>query len=399
MYKKILYTPIVSLIFLSLGNAFLMTFITVKLEDIATPESIIGYIHAAFYAGLLLGALKSEAWINRVGHIRSYAAFCSLIISTILLQSLFFNAYSWILIRFFAGFATAALYVIIESWLLSQSTKKNKGHILAIYMVCLYSSQAASQFLLKIVDLKTMQAFTLGAILSSLSIIPSSLTYLKEPELQCEHSISILKYFQVSPLGFVGCVISGVIISCIHSFLPKYAVDNQLSVSLLLGITIFGGFCLQWPIGKLSDLFDRTKSITIIAGIILLPTVVILLAPAKHIVYFFAFILGGLCFAIYPISIALVCDYLKSNNIIKVTGTLLFFYGIGAVFSPPLIAFFIEHTSSEAIFYYLAINSIILLATGIYAILKAKPVDAEEQVEFVAMPRITPIAHKLDPRT
>jgi MFS family permease len=338
-----------------------MTFITVRLNTINIPESVIGYIHSAFYGGMLIGAIKSEELINRVGHIRAFASFSSVITITIILQAFYPNPNIWIIFRFFAGFSVAASYVIIESWLLAQSNKNTKGKILSLYMLCLYSSQTASQFFLDIIDIRTLEPFLLAAIISSLAIIPSSVTYMQAPIIETTHKISILKYFNTSPFGFMGCVISWLMLGSIYSFLPNYAQDNNLSVSAVLGITIAGGFCLQWPIGKMSDMFDRAKILTLISLIIILTCILILLVSPDHVwVYIFSFILGGLSFTIYPVSIAQVCDHLEHGNIVNITGALLFAYGVGAILGTPIVALLIENFSSSAIFYYISCISLFL---------------------------------------
>ena len=48
------------------------------------------------------------------------------------------------------GIATAGLYIVIESWILSTTTNKNRGSSLALYMVALYVAQAAGQWFLNI---------------------------------------------------------------------------------------------------------------------------------------------------------------------------------------------------------------------------------------------------------
>lgn len=398
MFKNIIYSLLLSLVFLVLSSSFFMTFVAVKLNSMNISENIMGYIHSAFYGGILIGAIKSEDAINRVGHIRAFTCFASLITVMVILQGYFHNPYSWIVFRFCSGFALAASYVIIESWLLAQSTPSTKGKILSLYMLFLYSSQATSQFLLDIVDIETSEPFLLAAILSSLSIIPSSLTYMKAPEIDSTVKISLIKYFKMSQFGFMGCVISGLILSAIYSFLPNYAQDNNLSVSTILGVTIAGGFCLQWPIGKLSDLFDRTKVLTVIALLAILISFLILLISNEILIYIISFLLGGLCFTIYPISIAQVCDSLGHGNIVNMTGALLCAYGMGAVLGPQILAPLIGVFGSSIIFIYIAFISFTFLALGIYTITKVKTIPNENQVEFVAMPRATPIANNLDPR-
>lgn len=360
--------------------------------------NIAGYIHSAFYAGMLIGAIKSEEVINRVGHIRAFAFFGSMTSVMIILQAMFEHDIIWIILRLISGIAVAGSYVIIESWLLAQSDDKTKGRILSIYMCSLYLSQSMSQFLLDLVDIKTIEPFLLATILSSLSIIPASLTYMKAPDIEIAEKISIFKYYKISPFGFIGCIVSGLILSAIYSFLPNYAQDNNFSVSMMLGIIIGGGFILQWPIGKLSDMFDRSIVLLAISFLTSVIAILFLLVSNHFLIYVTVFFLGGLCFTIYPVSIAHVCDHLKSGNIVNMTGALLCSYGIGAILGPLIVSNIISFSSSSAIFLYIASMGLVLAMFGLYEMRKEKPIPAEDQVDFVAMPRATPVANNLDPR-
>ena len=113
MLKSIIYSPLASLVLSVASGSFFLTFISVKINSIDGSEIALGLIHSAFYGGMLFGALRSEEIINRVGHIRAFASFSSLLTFTIIFQALYQSPNFWIFLRFFAGFSTAAIYVII----------------------------------------------------------------------------------------------------------------------------------------------------------------------------------------------------------------------------------------------------------------------------------------------
>jgi len=251
------------------------------------------------------------------------------------------------------------------------------------------------------VDVHTIQPFLLAALVSSVSVIPASLTYMKAPDITPLPKMAFTKYFKASPLGFIGCTASGLILSGIYSFLPEYALDNDLSVSTLLGTTIAGGFVLQWPIGKLSDVFDRAKIITLLSLMVVIASTIIIIMPLNSIfIYTASFFLGGLSFTLYPVCIAQVCDHLDDGNIVNITGVLLFTYGIGASVGPSILAFLIKSGSSIAVFYYIAFVSVFLFLFALYSLKTVKAVAPDDQVDFVAIPRVSHIAtSELDPRS
>ncbi|APS55722.1 hypothetical protein AVI51_16590 (plasmid) [Piscirickettsia salmonis] len=90
---KHLITPLLSLIILTLGSALLTTFLSLKLDSLNTSEFLIGGLTTAYYAGMVLGAFKLEGLILRVGHIRAYSAFASM-----LAVFLYYMAFMWMCI-------------------------------------------------------------------------------------------------------------------------------------------------------------------------------------------------------------------------------------------------------------------------------------------------------------
>jgi hypothetical protein len=98
------------------------------------------------------------------------------------------------------------------------------------------------------------------------------------------------------------------------------------------------------------------------------------------------------------VCIAQVCDHLENNNnIINVTGVLLFSYASGAVCGPPIVAACITLFSVNALFYYLTVVGFLLFICSAYYSKGTELVLLADQVEFVIMPRISPIANELNP--
>src|SRR5262247_1949732 len=78
-----------------LANGFFGTFISLRvaLEDFGTTMS--GLVLSSYFAGFTLAALWSERVIERVGHIRSYAAFAGLVAAATSAMALIDGSISW----------------------------------------------------------------------------------------------------------------------------------------------------------------------------------------------------------------------------------------------------------------------------------------------------------------
>src|SRR3546814_14761957 len=61
------------------GSGFLSTLIGLRLERAGSGTMAIGLVATAYFAGLVLGALRAGIVVRRVGHIRAFAAFVALL--------------------------------------------------------------------------------------------------------------------------------------------------------------------------------------------------------------------------------------------------------------------------------------------------------------------------------
>lgn len=393
--------PLSSVALMVFGSAFYTTFLSLFLDSEGYTRGQIGFIHSAFFFGMLLGAFQMEKLIKRVGHIQALAVFGSLATCSTLLQAMSQTLPSWIFLRFLFGLSLAALYIVIESWMLYFSSVKTRGVILSLYMICLYASQSASQQILSLVDIHSFTPFLVSALFTSLSVIPVGLSTNRITLPPSHEPIGFFHIVKLSPFGVTGCFISGLILSAMYSFYPIFAVSREIPSQDLMSITIAGGVILQWPIGKLSDYFERRKT--------LLATVVIALifsflgyiykdAPVASVLTF-SFLVGGFLFTLYPLSITQVCDHLDHSHITTATALLLISYGFGSVMGPVVSSAVVEAFGINAIFLYFTALLGILGVIGIYVTIQRPIIPLEEQTDFQPLPNVTPIACEMDPRS
>ena len=392
--------PLLSISILMLGGGFFTTFVSLRLNADGSDATIIGLVQAAYYAGFMLGALKIEKLIRRIRHIRAYAFFACLSTATVLFQGVYLNPAVWMLERFIGGLCVASLYVVIESWLLIIAPDGTKGKLLALYMVALYAAQALSQFFVDILDMKSLTPFLITGILGSLSMMPVTFTRTQVPDLPETDIKHFFHVFKRSPFGSLGCGIAGMILSAIYSFMPPYAIQTHVSVSLIMSLTIAGGFFLQWPIGYLSDIFDRRSILFLVSVATIIPCIgIAFFTKQALIVYAFSFLLGGLSFALYPLCITHVSDRFQLNDLTAITAVLLFAYSIGSVIGPLVAPFVIDAIVPQGLFIFIALMAAILSAMGCFSLVKFKPVPKKKQGDFVPMSGQSPLGSELNPRS
>ena len=361
--------PLICIFIFTLGSSYFTSFQSIQLAMDDASQLQIGILQSAFYIGIMLGALYMEPFIRKLGHIKSYALFCFLASSTFLFQGLFPSLALWIGMRFIFGLAISGIYVVIESWLLANSEHAIRGTILSIYMIVLYATQTASHELLNILELNSFAPYLTSTLVCFLSIVPLAFGTLSAPKIESRETPKKFKeIFNLSPLGFMSCLFSGLFLSVIFGFIPVFAYEYGYAVSTLMQITIGGGCLLQWPHTKLSDIYGRSTLIFAASIFTTLSSLAILLFPTHaFMVYPAAFILGGSSFSLYTLGILRVCDTLKAADMVQGNAILLFAYGIGSVLGPLAASFVMDWSTILNLFLYFTLCGAFLILIGIYS--------------------------------
>ncbi|AXH09836.1 major facilitator superfamily transporter [Malaciobacter halophilus] len=348
MKLRTIIFPISSLFFsigfLAIGYGMILTFVGVYLKELHVSNTVIGIINAAFFLGAVSSSIFSQKIISTVGHIRSFAAFASIMVVSFLLHSVFFNEVLWAVLRLISGFAFYALLIIIESWLNEKSSEEDRGKILAIYTIIFYLSTALGQLFLNIDEHFKQAIFTIGSVLVLFSVVTIALTKIKEPKLTAFEKYSVPKIFSIVPLATVSSFIGGFFVGGFFTMVPVYILMQNQSievVSYFMLVSLLGGLASQWPIGLLSDKYGRRKLIAFSAFFsFVISSLFVLFTPSSTSLYLLGFLLGFSIFSIYPLAVARANDVVDENkDIVEISRALLFAYGIGSFISPILVGF------------------------------------------------------------
>ena len=398
-----IFPPLLSTALFMLGNGYLNSFISIRMASLGHSELSIGIVASAYYIGLVLGALQIAKFILKMGHLRVFASFIGLFNCVCLIHAISDNLYLWFILRLLAGISLAGFYVTIESWLLEYSTNRNRGVILALYMVAVSSSQAFGQLFLDKYNADASLPFIVVAILLSLSILPVAVSSGKITRMHEIELVNITTLSKFASASIFACFVSGLMLSAVYSLLPivfEEATNQSEKTAFLMFITLLGGMILQYPIGLLSDNFDRRKVLIWVSSVIILLSFVIVIAGYKNLSFsqltIIYFIFGGMSFTFYPVALSMICDKLRSANIVSATQGLSLIEGIGSIIGPIMAPPFMRAFGLKGLTIYFIIAASCLLAFLIYRIIKANPVDSQNH--FVVALHTTPVVAELDPR-
>jgi MFS family permease len=328
-----------------------------KLEGFSTET--IGLVMAGHFVGLLLGAVYAVRAVRAVGHIRAFATFASILSVAVLTHILVIDPVVWFVLRIMAGFCMAGMVMVVESWLNERSVNATRGQIFSLYMTINYFSAGLGQFALTLGDPARFELFVIASIVFSLALVPVLMTGASAPKPVSPQRLKFRELFAISPLGVAGAMCAGLINATINSLGPVFASDSGLDltkISAFMAVVIMGGIVLQFPVGRLSDLWDR-RSVMLITTVAATLAALAVVEAGNHAVFWLfvaGAVYGAFCYTIYPLSAAQINDLADPDKLVQISSGLLIAYGSGAVCGPIIASQLMGRYGPQGMFYFIA---------------------------------------------
>tara|TARA_Y100000590_G_C15570792_1_gene958494 strand:- start:313 stop:1218 length:906 start_codon:yes stop_codon:yes gene_type:complete len=291
-------------------------------------------------------------------------------------------------------------------------------------MVITFTCLALGVLLLNFNNPKQYEPFILVSLLLSVALIPILLTKRKPPKFKKISSIKIKELYKTSPLGTVSMFCTGFLHPAIFTMGAVYGAlmnFSILEISLYLSLITISGALFQWPIGYLSDRFDRRLVIIITAllgsifcvvcffSVSVSPDILNLSSNWKIIIqhisnhrlvfYIFISLYAGVCLPLFSLNLAYVNDFLPKEKFVSAGAGLQLIFGLSAMTAPFLCSFFIKEFGPNGFFIFLFIFQTTIVLFGVYRLTK-RPTEENPDNTFTPLPRnITPVGIQLDPDT
>ncbi|RCW85869.1 MFS transporter [Paracoccus lutimaris] len=386
---------LLGILLLMVGNGMQGTLLGIRgnIEGISTTQMSV--VMAAYFGGFLLGSRVVPGMIQKVGHVRVFAALASLISSLLILYAVAPHWIAWSVMRLLIGFCFSGVYITSESWLNASTSNESRGQAMSAYMIVQMLGIVSAQLLMNTADPAGYLLFVIPSVLVSLSFLPILLSTQPAPQFATMKRMTFGKLFQVSPLGCVGIFLMGGVFSALFGMASVWGSSKGLTVteiSAFVAAIYAGGLVLQYPIGWLSDHSDRRM---IVLGLAVLGCVTSLatfvLDPGIWGLLLAAALVGGVSNPIYSVLLAYTNDFLEASDMAAASAGLLFINGVGAMTGPLITGWVMSVMGPDGFWIYIGLLLVILAAyTGWRRTRRAAP--AQDQNFAVIAPSATPVA-------
>lgn len=400
MSLRLLIPLFIAAAILLAGNGVQGTAIAIRGAQEGFSSTLIGLMGTAYFVGFLISCIFITRILRAVGHIRTFAALAALAACGTLGLVLFVDPWAWMIIRFLVGFCFAGLFTTIESWINAGVKNETRGRILSIYRIIDIIAVTSGQFMLPLFGAEGFVLFAVISIMVTISLVPISLGDRSKPKPPETFKFDLASIWFVSPLACIGCVAVGLTNSAFRLVGPLYAEAIGLpitSIAAFMSAGIVGGAVLQYPLGALSDTYDRrsilsaTSAGAVIAGLFLVFAAGT--SPTLNYVGIFAF--GAFALPLYSLSAAHANDHARNDNYVMVAAGLMFFFSLGAAIGPLVSSAVIDIFGPAALFTYTSVIHAALIVATFVRMRARAPVPNNERSAFTMLLRTSPIMSRL----
>ncbi|OUF01004.1 MFS transporter [Enterobacter hormaechei] len=362
-YTRPVLLLLCGLLLLTLAIAVLNTLVPLWLAHENLPTWQVGMVSSSFFTGNLLGTLLTGSLIKRFGFNRSYYLASLIFAVGCAGLGLMVGFWSWMVWRFIAGVGCAMIWVVVESALMCSGTSRNRGRLLAAYMMVYYVSTVLGQLMVSKLptDLMSVLPWVTGMVLAAiLPLLFTRIVNQNSEHQEATHVWPMLRLRQAR-LGVNGCIISGIVLGSLYGLMPLYLNHQGVSdsgIGFWMAVMVSAGIVGQWPIGRLADRFGRLLVLRVQVFVVIMGCLAMLsnaaMAPAL-------FILGAAGFTLYPVAMAWACEKVEHHQLVAMNQALLLSYTIGSLLGPTFTAMLMQNYSDNLLFIMIASVSFIYL--------------------------------------
>jgi MFS family permease len=382
------------------GNGMQSTLIALRGAQEGFSPSLIGFMGTAYFGGFLLGCIFITRIMKSVGHIRAFSALAAIAASGTLTLVLFIDPLMWSAVRFATGFCFAGLFTVMESWLNSGVSNRDRARVLALYRIIDIGSVTGAQFMIPVFGSDGFTIFAIMSIMITLSLVPVSLGDRSNPTPPEHVRLDLGKVWRISPLASIGCIAVGVTNSAFRTLSPVYAEQIGMSVTdvvTFISVGIIGGAFIQYPLGYLSDRWDRRTVLllTTCCALISALALVFLAGSTPFANFVIVFIFGCFAMPLFSLSAAHANDRAGKGEFVLVNAALMLFYSLGAIGGPVAASWVMQRFGPQSLFSFLAAVYTVFILITLYRMRVRGSVPAGQRGKFINLLRTSTVFARL----
>ncbi len=355
-------------------------------------KAAIGLLGSAHFLGFFIGCWWAPRLLGKVGHARTFATFSSLGAIGAIAHPLIPDPDVWAVLRILTGLCVSGCYTVVEAWFQAKLTKQNRGRVMGVYRVVDIVASSGAQLMIGLLDPVSYVSYNILAIMCCTCLLPLALTTSTQPITPKAPRLRPIATMLLSPLGAAGVLVAGLTSSAFRMVGPLYAQEISLTATqtgYFLATVMLGGALAQYPVGWLADRYDRRQ---VLLGLSAMSALVCFPLAWIGQTSFVLIICGAILFGvamwpIFSVSAAHTNDFANPEKSVEVNASLMFIYGVGAIFSPLIASILLDRFGPSSFYIFIGVAHVALVTYSIYRMRKGRIV--EYRTQYMIFPRTT----------
>jgi MFS family permease len=364
--------------------------------DFTTQQ--IGFLGSAHFFGFFIGCWVAPRLMGSVGHSRAFAAFTAAGAIGLLMHMIIIDPIAWALMRVASGLCIAGCYTVVEAWLQAKITNETRGRTMGVYRVADMGASLVAQMLISVLEPASYVSYNLLAIICCASLLPLTLTTVRQPETPKAPRLRPMLAVECSPLAAAAVIVAALSSATFRMVGPLYGQQVGLAldqIAWFLAAFVLGGALAQYPAGWLADKFDRRHVMIGLSVAAILCCIVTALAGtvSPNGAMIAAFFFGFTAFPIYSVAAAHANDFATSEQRVELSAALMFFFALGAIAAPFVASALIDRFGPQAMFVMIAIAHAVLIVFSLVRML-VRPTTGD-RTRYIWAPRTSFVIGRL----
>jgi MFS family permease len=360
---------------------------TLLLHERGISGTLTGISGAMTPLGMIAAAMVVPGLARRFG-IRSLTA-GSLVSISVFLAALAVTSdvFWWAVLRAGLGAGAVAIFVLSETWICQVVPPERRARTLMVYTALLSVGFSMGPALLAAGSTVVLMSAAASPLMALTVLLFADRG--EVPQLDGVGSLPVGQLLRGLSTLLVPVLAVSVFDSVTLQFLPAYGELSGLSTAaaaLLLAALLAGQVVLPFPLGWLADRVNIRHALAVslcggALGSLLLPVLVGEGTSALVVVG----IWGGVAFAAYPLTLALLGDGHAGKNLIMANTAFAIVWGIGGVVGPPYAGVALDLFGPNGIPWAMAalfIAALAVLASRLRSSAAGRAVSFEQQSSF-----------------
>lgn len=350
---------LISISLVGMSQGLIVPLLALVLEQRGYSAFFNGLGTTVFYLGFVVASPFIEASVRRWGTKRTIIYSSWLSLATTLAFPLWDDPYVWLVFRLLLGFALSGLFVATEIWLNRLLTPQNRGRMFALYGLFIAFGLLIGPLGINLLHVSLAAPFLISALSYLLPIwltwrASDEGSYVEptEEEAQEKGWQRWWRIFAFSPFALLAAFVYGYLDGALVGTFPIYGSRiglDGVTISLALTTFVAGSIVFQFPLGWLSDVWGRRRTLIAASaagalGFVLLPAV----SGTAWMLFADLFLIGAALGSFYSLGLAYMGDVLSAGDITSANALYIMNYGIGSLLGPAITGSLISGVGQDA---------------------------------------------------